>query len=227
MKDSMRHLSEEERQTLADATIDGEPATASAQAHLARCTECAADVEEIRSLMKRARETPADPGSLDELWPAIHSRIDARKVIAIADRDRTVMTAPPVNVRPRWAGRVAAIAAAAVIVIIAIRAGRHGGPDAIPSHGGDTTATFVAATDSARSYEIEAQALLNRLELQRATLRPEAAQSLERDLRSIDAAIVDLKSAIVRDPDNATLRQLLASSYRQKIDLLKRASNAS
>ena len=35
-------------------------------------------------------------------------------------------------------------------------------------------------------------------------------------------AILELKEAIARDPNNPALRRLLASSYKQKVDLLKR-----
>src|SRR5205823_196499 len=64
-------------------------------------------------------------------------------------------------------------------------------------------------------------------ELQRALLRPETRASLDRDLRTVDVAIAELKDAVARDPNNPALRRLLASSYRQKIDLLKRVGNAS
>jgi hypothetical protein len=49
---------------------------------------------------------------------------------------------------------------------------------------------------------------------------------IDRDLKTIDGAIDELKLAIANDPRNLALRQLLASSYRQKVDLLKRAGNA-
>jgi len=51
--------------------------------------------------------------------------------------------------------------------------------------------------------------------------------ALDRDLKVVDVAIAELKDAVARDPANPALRQLLAASYRQKVDLLKRASNAS
>ena len=58
-------------------------------------------------------------------------------------------------------------------------------------------------------------------------LRPETAEALARDLRVVDVAIAELKEAVARDPNNPALRRLLATSYRQKVDLLKRVSNAS
>jgi hypothetical protein len=57
-------------------------------------------------------------------------------------------------------------------------------------------------------------------------MRPELARAVERDLRTIDVAIAELQNAIRTDPNNPALRRLLASSYRQKVDLLKRASDA-
>lgn len=227
MTHSLQHLSEEERQTLADGTIDRERSTAASE-HLVSCAECAADVARIRTLMTRARGTAADANdSLDALWPGIRSRIEQRKVVAIAPGERATNGSARFGGRLRLGTGLLGAAAAAAIVAIMLARGRDPvSAEPAVRQGGDTTLSFVTAVDSARSYEAEAQALLDRLELQRAILRPEAARLLERDLRSIDIAIAELKDAIARDPNNATLRQLLASSYRQKIDLLKRANNA-
>jgi cytochrome c-type biogenesis protein CcmH/NrfG len=69
--------------------------------------------------------------------------------------------------------------------------------------------------------------LLNQLELRRSMLRPEAVVAIDHDLRVVDSAIAELKEAIAHDPNNPALRRLLASSYRQKVDVLKRVGNAS
>jgi hypothetical protein len=50
--------------------------------------------------------------------------------------------------------------------------------------------------------------------------------SIDHDLRVIDGAIAELERAIERDPRNPALRALLAQSYKQKVDLLKRIGNA-
>jgi hypothetical protein len=90
----------------------------------------------------------------------------------------------------------------------------------------DSGISFIALVDSTHAYQEEAQTLLNHLELRRATMRPELSQVFERDLRVIDVAIAELQEAIRNDPANPALRRLLASSYRQKVDLLKRVTNA-
>jgi hypothetical protein len=226
MNGTMEHLSEDERQMLADGTLEPER-LATATAHLQRCTDCTADVDRIRAFMMRTSDMPSRADSLEELWPAIRARIEQNKVVAIAPGESGSATVLRTRGRIRlWTGVTGGAAAAAVVALILLPGRDRVSVDFSVNRERDTTRSFVAAIDSARTYEAEAQTLLDRLELQRAVMRPEAAQLLERDLRSIDVAIVELKDAIARDPRNATLRQLLASSYRQKIELLKRANNA-
>jgi hypothetical protein len=64
---------------------------------------------------------------------------------------------------------------------------------------------------------------LNELELRRAMIPPQRRTTIDHDLKVIDDAILELKRSIDLDPNNPALRRLLASSYRQKIDVLKRA----
>ncbi len=227
MTEPSAHLTEDERQTLGDRSIDPER-SAALIAHLGSCADCADDVARIRMLMTRAREATVHPEGLDELWPAIRLRIEARKVVALAPTAAEPAPRRRALRRVRvWTGLLGAAAAAAAVTVVLVRGDGSVVPDVAVPGQGNTTRSFVTQVDSAQWYEAEAQTLLDRLELQRAVLRPEAARALERDLRSIDVAIIELKDAIARDPGNPALRQLLASSYRQKIDLLKRASNAS
>jgi hypothetical protein len=108
-----------------------------------------------------------------------------------------------------------------MLILIAlpfVRAGkaRVSMPNATPS------AEVRLAADSARAFEREATILLNELELRRAMIPPQRRTAIDHDLEVIDDAILELKRAIERDPNNAALRRMLASSYRQKIDVLKR-----
>lgn len=85
---------------------------------------------------------------------------------------------------------------------------------------------MLDVADSTRAYEAEAQELLNQLQLQRAMMPPRTSASVDHDLAVIDSAIAELREAIARDPNNPALRRLLASSYRQKVELLKRVNGA-
>lgn len=219
MTESDRHLTEDDRNTLADGSMPADRAK-ELEAHLQCCAACAADVANIRNLMARARDVsiPSTP-PLNELWPSIRSRIDQAKVVPLA----TSIVAARARVLPRWAVGTASVAVFAVLLAKWPRP-VHEAP-ARNATTDSTTAVFAVA-DSVRSYEHEAQTLLNELELRRALLRPETTASIDRDLKVIDQAIGELELAIANDPRNPALRQLLASSYRQKVDVLKRATNA-
>lgn len=225
MTDVHTHLTEDERQSLADGTLASEH-VAAADAHLRSCEICAADVARIRTLMTRVKDIQP-PEALDDLWPSIRARIEHGKVIPLSASADGTAPAPGGRHLARWAGWLGALAAAVVIAVVALRGRGKALPGTDSPASRSANVSLIAAADSAHFYEEEAQTLLNKLELQRAMLRPEAAKALERDLHVVDVAIAELKDAIARDPNNRALRQLLASSYRQKVDLLKRVANAS
>jgi anti-sigma factor RsiW len=221
----MTHLTEEQRHGVADGSLEPADLTA-AESHLQACPDCSADIERIRRLMKRVDDSKAQAvASVDELWPGIRERIEERKVVALPT-DVTQSEARGKVLPKRWMLVVGAVAAAGIIGLWLVRDASAPGEPTSVVQTTDSGVSLIALVDSTHAYQEEAQALLNRLELQRATMRPELARAVERDLRVIDVAIAELQDAIRNDPANPALRRLLASSYRQKVDLLKRVSNA-
>jgi hypothetical protein len=221
MTDSTTHLTEDDRQSAADGTLPAER-RAEVEAHLADCDKCAEDVTRIAEFMKRTRESISSgavaSGSLDDLWSPIRARIEASKVVSLPT------VAPAVSGRPfAWlvgTGIAAALLLTALVLRVRPPESQTG---SIASTAPDTS-LLRAVADSATAYEAEAQILLDRLEIQRATMRPEARAAIDHNLHTVDVAIAELKDAIARDPNNRALRQLLATSYRQKVELLKRAN---
>ena len=215
-----RHLTEEERQLLADDALDA-VRRAEADGHLARCAECRDDVTRLRNITMRYKAAPGEAAPTDELWPSIRARIEEEKVVPLGS------TPSPRRswIRARHLIAVGGVAAAAMLTVVLLRPSHRIVVDSTVAVS-DTSALRLVS-DSVKSYEDEARILLNRLELQRAMLRPEAAASIDRDLEVIDRAIEELQLAIQNDPRNPALRHLLAASYRQKVELLKRASDAS
>ena len=210
-----RHLTEAERHDVADGTMAPDQ-RADVNAHLEHCEECANDVARVKTLMTRLREAPAPAHSGADLWPEIRSRIEREKIIQLPATD----TSPAAKrSTKRWL-LIAAGVAAALLLIIALPQARQRGK-AFPPNAA-VTAELQLVADSARAFEREATILLNELELRRAMLRPQQRATLDRDLKILDDAILELKEAIARDPNNPALRRLLASSYKQKVDLLKR-----
>jgi hypothetical protein len=219
-----RHLTEEERQGAADGTLDADRQRV-VDHHLASCDACAADVASLRTLMTRIRTSP-DPAShdLDELWPSIRSRIEESKVVSLDQPDPSPDTHRR-RLRPLWLAG-ALVAAVAIIVVSLPPLPRSVTRPSPPTSAPPTGSDMLDVADSTRAYEAEAQELLNQLQLQRAMMPPRTSASVDHDLAVIDSAIAELKEAIVRDPNNPALRRLLASSYRQKVELLKRVNGA-
>jgi hypothetical protein len=222
--DATTHLTEEERQTLADGTIGADRAQA-ARAHVRACAACADDVARLERTIMRGRQLEEPTTDVGELWPGIRARIENTKVVALpAEPVPTARRAA----RPRVA--TAAIAAIAAVLVIAIWLGvrtKVGTDDRTVSRGrSDTVASIEFVDDSVRAYKEEAQVLLDRLELTRSMLQPGAAVAIDKDLAVVDSAIAELQTAIARDPRNRELRRLLATSYREKIEVLERVSNA-
>ena len=210
-----RHLTEAERHDVADGTMAPDQ-RADVSAHLEECEKCANDVARVKTLMTRLREAPTPAHSGADLWPEIRSRIEREKIIQLpaAETSRAQRRSTE-----RWLLIVAGVAAALLLIIALPQALQRG--KAFPPTAA-MTAELQLVADSARAYEREATILLNELELRRAMLRPQQRATLDRDLKILDDAILELKEAIARDPNNPALRRLLASSYKQKVDLLKR-----
>lgn len=213
------HLTEEERQSLGDGSLSADR-TQAVQDHLRGCAACARDVARLQSIIRQARESDMPITDLDQLWPAIRARIERSKVVPL-----TTSPADTLLVRRRIMSLGAVVAA--LLVFAAILTWRARKPnEAIIAPGPDSMTQFTNVSDSTRAYEEEATILLNRLELQRSMLQPEAAAAIDHDLAVIDSAIAELRVAIALDPNNPALKQLLASSLRQKLDVLKRVGNA-
>ena len=216
----MTHLTEAERQGLADGSITADGA-ASLATHLSACTDCAADVARLRSIVRRVHDVPAPAGALDGLWPDIRARIEGAKIRAL----------PPRVARPAATRRVRRIAwlggavAAAACIAAGVYLRSRAAPDAGPTPNG--AAALEPAIDSSGSSQADIQRLLDEIQREKAMLPPATAALADSDLRAIDAAIAELRDALARDPNNPAIRQLLAESYRQQQDLLKRLHNAS
>ena len=223
------HLSEEERQRAADGTLDAAD-RARVDAHLGACRDCATDVARLTALMNRIDESKRAPATLttelDGMWREIRQEIEGAKVVAL-DSVEPAARSWRLRVDPWVIGVAASVAAITALTVIQIVPPivRSTSPSVTAGVNADSVLRF--ADDSITSYREEADRLLDELQLQRARLAPGTRAAIDDDLKTVDLAIAELQAAVARDPRNATLRTMLASSYRQKIDVLKKVSNAS
>ncbi|HET7459289.1 MAG TPA: zf-HC2 domain-containing protein, partial [Gemmatimonadaceae bacterium] len=234
----MTHLTVELLGDYADGLLASDASRAAA-AHLAACAECDARLAALASLRAHATAAPRaiePPG--DDLWPSIRDEIvsrGARANDATARRDI-----------PRWRRAPALAVAAAAIIAVASSAATllvvrgRGGETASPVVTGpaprDTSGVAASPVRSARDaivryaalardYDRTAAELRAALDAQRGTLAPATVATVERSLRTIDAAIAEARAALARDPGNQALLEMLTSTHEQRLDLLRRATH--
>jgi len=103
-----------------------------------------------------------------------------------------------------------------------------GGPAASPGgRGTAATATqqtaFAAFRPAEASYQTAIADLQRVLEAKQGQMAPETVQTLERNLRIIDAAIAESRAALEKDPNSRELTQMLTATYDAKVKVLRQA----
>jgi anti-sigma factor RsiW len=195
-----------------DALLDGELASAEraeVEAHFAACAACAALHADLLALRERARRAPAEIAPPPAVWAALER---------LTTRDSRLATRSPWS---RWH-----LAAAAVLLVALSSA---------------ATAWLMLRSGEQRAASIEQRSLDPRLaaleaDYQRATtelvraleaesaLSPAVREALGRHLAVVDAAIAEARASLLEHPADADAGGMLLAAYRQKLDLLERAS---
>ena len=199
---------------------------AAVERHLVECPSCREELEWQQSLRREARDLPLGIAPSRDLWPEIAARIDRHKSVEVDFRDR------PTTSSSRWTTR-GWLAAAAVLLIV-LSSGvtalllRSGDPPlaiAPPStRPAEPVITALAAFRPAEAeYLRTADELTAMLEAQRDVLAPETVATIEENLRIIDQAITEARTALLADPQNRELSDMLSGVYRRKVELLQSA----
>ncbi len=204
--------------------IDGEldaGTAADVEQHLAGCGDCRTLVTELRAVAARASSLVDTPPQQD-LWDGVAA--------AIVTGPHAVRGIREVA-RRRFSFTLTQLAAAGIALMVL-----SGGMVWLSSSG-DSRADFPAAIGADRDlpavapvrlsethYEGAIEDLEEILERGRAQLDAETVRVLEQNLKSIDAAIEECRSALAKDPANAYLNNHLAAARQRKLALLRRAT---
>jgi anti-sigma factor ChrR (cupin superfamily) len=194
--------------------------------HIAACDLCRSEIESLQAIVARARELPRSIEPPAEAWTGIRS--------AIA-RDENAVRAPGSTARFGERRRLYLAAAAVVLAAVLSSAGTAWYLSARNPAGNlsaataanissETPATLAAFTIEENNYLRTASRLQDLLDQQEGSLAPETVAQLRASLHAIDDAITEARNALARDPANKLLVQMLSSSYRQKVDLLRRST---
>jgi anti-sigma factor RsiW len=197
-------------------------------AHVAGCVECSEALQELRTVVERARTlTPAEPPA--DLWKAVADRI-------AVESERPV---PTFGARRRFSFTWPELIAASVLLVLvsgwaALRMNRpaptgtetradlqvrqpgradlQAGPDVVPVNFDDT------------EYDAAVADLQRALQSGRGQLDPATVKIVEQNLAIIDQAVDDARRALAQDPANADLSGYLQETKRRKLDLLRHAA---
>ena len=228
------HLDWDALNDLADDRLDGNRALV-ARRHVAQCDDCRRAVEAVRSMSTVAATLAQAIDPPPALW------LEVARTIAHPPAPQATSLAGGTERAARWRRSPRWLAAAAIVLMAlssaatALYLGRTGGvrPSAVAersstgggeSRAGSLSASFVATERAYVTSVAEVEALLA---AQRASLSPATIAVIDRALATIDGAIDEARAALLADPANQSIVELLETSYRQKLDLLRRAAEYS
>lgn len=213
------HLSWETVNDLVDDVLS--PAEyARVELHLHECASCATAVAELRATVSDVHGLSRSVPPPDDLWSDVRATIEAGKVAHLPTG--TVIRQP----LGWWVtpGRLAAAAVLLVAVTAALTGIALSTRQAPQVAVGAQAAITVSASwqASERAFQASVLELRSEMETLHDQLSPGTLAKVERALATIDLAIAEGREALLRDPANAALSELVASNYRQKIALLRR-----
>jgi len=214
-----------------NALVDGIASDATVAAHVAMCTECRRAVDGLTALRREARALPGAPSSAlttaetDALWQDIAGSVRRAQLHPHHAPHQEPHHAPhhiPRRVVQRVPWRVLAAAAAIAIVSTSATWWVMRTPTRVHETGLSVMPAAFARTEA--TYLDNVAQLRSDLDRLRDQLDPRTVAAVERSLDVIDVAILEVRDALLADPANAAVSELLASHYRQKIELLRRAT---
>ena len=194
--------------------------------HVAVCAICSAEVESLKEILARAADLPKSVEPPAEAWSHIRTAI-LREENAVAGHRASSSV---VFWRRPWVMAAAAVVVVAVLssttTALYLNSRSHSASAAggLPGFTDSTPATLAAFTAEENNYLRQAAMLQDLLDQQQTALAPETIAQLKASLRTIDEAISEARSALLRDPSNKLLIEMLSANYKQKVDLLRRST---
>jgi len=175
------------------------------------CAECRKHERGLRSLLTQAGALPKELSPSRDLWPGIAERLGERP---------TQESLPSFVRRPTVWGSLAAAAAVALAVASLVPHG--GGTRPGPGPAGTPVAVKSESLDPAEQDYVRATSeLMAALSRGRDGLAPETQKAVDENLRVIDGALRDLRTALQKDPGNQKLNKMLVATHQKKVDMLR------
>lgn len=198
--------------TQLDDYIDDELSVKDARlvaAHLDECEVCRAEEHALRQLVERARSLPKSVMPRRDLWNGIEAQIEGR-VVAFETRSARRFSSRV------WAPLMSFAAAVAVVATLVFSRDID-----------DAFTPPVVQENPVLAGELEymaaKEALLTELASTGDSLSPEIVATVEDNLRIIEDAVLQLRTALADEPNNPQLERLLVATYKSQVELLQQA----
>jgi anti-sigma factor RsiW len=212
------HLTTERVSDYVDGLLERSEA-ADVERHVGVCPACARELSRMRALLAAASALPRAIEPPAAAWAGVRASIETRKVATLPGAGAR----HPRRLTPRW------LVAASVLVVLSgaaaiavIRSANHPSQPATSVLVSTRTAAVVAMMID-RHYMPALNQLAAALSDTGGRSR-KAIPAVTRSLVLVDSAIAETRAALIRDPGNRDIADLLAANYEKKLDLLKRAS---
>lgn len=161
-------------------------------------------------LDEAARQLAKEIAPERDLWPGIEQAIRV-----------------PVRRRMPWLAQAAAVVllvgASSAITYVAVR----GDANTVVSVSPELVfeqAAFGGNYHLGPGFQDARRSLRNQLDVELGRLSPEAQADIQENLDLIHTAIIELNTALEKDPDNVLLQSKLLGAYREELTLLRRVS---
>jgi hypothetical protein len=180
----------------------------------------------LLELQRQTAQLPREIAPPADAWNRIAAEIS---------RDARPQARQPIWQRPAFLIAAAMLLVAATSLSTALVMERRAGPrrsavaaasqsrsnPSSSSRGPTSLAEFTAIEND---YIATVNRLSASIESDNSDLSPETIAKLRESVRIIDAAILEARRALAQDPSNKALIEMLATSYDQKVDLLRRTA---
>ena len=178
------------------------------------------DEEMLLELQRRTRKLPREIEPPAAAWERIAAEMRVTSPVRVRH---------PFWQRPAFLIAAALLLVAATSITTALVVGRRQetAPSvaSMPAPGSNgAPATLAEFTVRENQYIETVNVLSATLESKEVGLAPETIAKLKESVRVIDNAILEARRALAQDPSNKALMEMLATSYDQKVDLLKRTT---
>jgi hypothetical protein len=230
MNADREHVGFEELNDYVDDRLDRQTADRVSE-HLNRCVSCRSEHEKLSEFLSVASavRTSVDPG--EDLWTEVRRAIESRKEVALPASHHAPdgrSNQKHVRVSPMFLAAAAVlliVLSSGITTVVLRRSTAVALVQPIASRSSAVLPASFQATESEYAKTIDELRIA--VDAQRGNLSPETVRTVDHSLAVVDSAIAEARAALIADPNNRTLVDLLASSYQRKLDLLRRTSELS